>query len=83
MQNQEWEKRFDRLNEDGAFPTENEVKFFIQELLTSSRTSLLSQIEGKRGEIEKLLWKHYEPDMAPNMEELAGEIVALLSDMKK
>lgn len=28
--------------------------------------------------IEKILWKHYDPDDAPNMEEVAGEIVTLI-----
>ena len=32
-----------------------------------------------QGKIEQILWKHYEPDMSLNMEEIAGEIVTLFA----
>ncbi len=35
-----------------------------------------------RGEIEKILWKHYDPELSPNMEEVAGEIIALIKKCK-
>lgn len=35
-----------------------------------------------RGKIEQVLWKHYDPQMSPNMEEAAGEILALIAQDK-
>lgn len=31
-----------------------------------------------RGKIEKILWKVYNPDQSPNMEEVVGEVLAEL-----
>lgn len=39
--------------------------------------------EKVRGDIEKLLWEYYDPELAPNMEELAGKIMEKIDQIRR
>ncbi len=65
-------------NEEATLITEKDLRYVLE----STLRTYTEQLKEKRGEIEKILWKHYDPDMSPNMEEVAGEIIAMLSEDK-
>lgn len=52
----------------------------LQEAITEGRALERKKLETLRPQFEKLLWKEYDPHIAPNMEELLDKIYALITN---
>lgn len=55
----------------------NPLQQAVQESLSRYRES----IEKNRGAIEKIVWRHYDPDRAPNVEEITDEILHAIKEL--
>jgi hypothetical protein len=67
-------------NPDCEFANKHPMKACYDQLLPPTLTPESTEMGNKlRGEIEKVLWKHYDPDSAMNAEEIMDDIMPILS----
>lgn len=69
------------VNSNNKNPTSIRGFKQLSDFLRSALEGQKEVIRGKRSEVEKILWKAYEPDMSPNMEEVVDDILALLTEI--